>query len=245
MDIFDDLAAEQDRLDRILSELDEAAWDVPSAAAGWTVKDTVLHLAQTQEAALVMVADPAGALVPPLSGATMDLLGETLLRCERPRLAPVVFERWRTACERAVPTLAAADPQRQLRWAALPVKPATVATIELAEHWTHGLDITGPLGIDFPDTGRLRHVAWLAHRTLPYALARVGTPPQEIRIELTAPGGTEVWTFGPPEAEASITGPAGTFCRVAAQRMTPDQSQLHVTGPHGAAILKALRTYAP
>ena len=33
-----------------------------------------------------------------------------------------------------------------------PVKPATLATTRLAEHWAHGLDITGPLGIDFPDT---------------------------------------------------------------------------------------------
>jgi hypothetical protein len=34
-----------------------------------------------------------------------------------------------------------------------PVKPATLATTRLTEHWAHGLDITGPLGVDFPDTG--------------------------------------------------------------------------------------------
>jgi hypothetical protein len=32
----------------------------------------------------------------------------------------------------------------------------------LAEHWAHGMDITGPLSLDFPDTGRLRHVARLS-----------------------------------------------------------------------------------
>ena len=47
-----------------------------------------------------------------------------------------------------------------------PIRPATLATTRLAEHWAHGLDITVPLGISFPDTGRLRHVAWLAHRSL-------------------------------------------------------------------------------
>ncbi|MGO9295336.1 MAG: maleylpyruvate isomerase N-terminal domain-containing protein [Streptosporangiaceae bacterium] len=37
--VFDDLVAEQDRLDAILGGLDEADWAVPSAAAGWTVAD--------------------------------------------------------------------------------------------------------------------------------------------------------------------------------------------------------------
>ena len=32
-----------------------------------------------------------------------------------------------------------------------PVKPATLATTRLAEHWAHGLDITVPLGIKFPE----------------------------------------------------------------------------------------------
>jgi hypothetical protein len=36
------------------------------------------------------------------------------------------------------------------------LKPATLATTRLAEHWAHGLDITRPLGIAFPDTARLR-----------------------------------------------------------------------------------------
>jgi hypothetical protein len=40
-----------------------------------------------------------------------------------------------------------------------PLKPATLATTRLTEHWAHALDITGPLGIELPDTGRLRHVA--------------------------------------------------------------------------------------
>jgi hypothetical protein len=50
MSIFDDLAAEQDRLEKILAGLDEAQWGTASAAAGWTVADVVLHLAQSDEA---------------------------------------------------------------------------------------------------------------------------------------------------------------------------------------------------
>jgi hypothetical protein len=57
----------------------------------------------------------------------------------------------------------------------------------LAEHWAHGLDITWPLGIPFPDTDRLRHIAWLAHRAAcrtRFALAKAATP--DVACDLTA-----------------------------------------------------------
>src|SRR5690242_12089573 len=53
MSIFDDLGAEQERLEKILSGLDEAQWRSASAAEGWTIADVVLHLAQSEEAAAV------------------------------------------------------------------------------------------------------------------------------------------------------------------------------------------------
>jgi uncharacterized protein (TIGR03084 family) len=127
---------------------------------------------------------------------------------------------------------------------AAPVKPATLATTRLAEHWAHGLDITGPFGVEFPDTERLRHVAWLAHRTLPYAMTLTGEPSAPVRCELTAPDGEAVWEFGQAEAESGIAGPAGDFCRVAARRLAPASSRLRATGPHGATALRLMRTYA-
>jgi hypothetical protein len=53
-----------------------------------------------------------------------------------------------------------------------------------------------------------------------------------------------IWTFGPDEADSEITGSAGAFCRVAAQRLDPADSGLQATGPHGAAALRVVRTYA-
>jgi uncharacterized protein (TIGR03084 family) len=156
----------------------------------------------------------------------------------------VVFARWQGARRAALDALRAADPDRPLTWVAAPVKPATLATTRLAEHWAHGLDITGPFGVEFPDTERLRHVAWLAHRTLPYAMTLAGEPPAPVRCELTGPDGVAVWAFGPPEAESVIAGPGGDFCRVAARRLTPASSQLSATGPYGATALRLVRTYA-
>jgi uncharacterized protein (TIGR03084 family) len=245
MTVFDDLGAEQDRLEGILARLDEAQWLAPSAAAGWTVADVVLHLAQSEEA--VHATMTRGDLRTGLAAAAGNTIGEraeAAVRAERGAPAEV-FGRWRQARRAAMAALTAGDPEAPVGWVTGPVKPATLATTRLAEHWAHGLDITGPLGLDFPDTGRLQHVAWLAHRTLPYALALAGAlPTAAVRCELTDPAGSQTWRYGPSDAESVISGPAGEFCRVAVRRLAPADARLTATGPHGAIALRVLRTYA-
>ena len=177
----------------------------------------------------------------------MDDRADAAVRMERAALTSgpaEVFARWQRARQAALAAMRAADPDVPVQWMVGTLKPATLATTRLAEHWAHGLDIAGPLGADFPDTPRLRHIAWLAHRTLPYALSVAGEPVAPVRCELTAPDGAEVWRFGPADAESAITGAAGEFCRVAAQRLDPARSGLAASGPHGAAALRLVRTYA-
>lgn len=244
MTVFDDLAAEQGRLDDILSGLTPAQWLTESGAAGWSVADCVLHLAQSEEGVVASAEgrDLRAAFAP--SGEAVDDYADEMVR--RERAAPeAVYDRWQQARRAAVAALVAADPQRPLQWVAGAVKPATLATTRIAEHWAHGLDITAPLGVAFADTDRLRHIAWLAHRTLPYAFATAGMRPAAVRCVLTAPSGAETWSLGPEDAESEIAGPAGEFCRVAAQRLAPsDAAGLRAGGPHGAAALGVLRTYA-
>ncbi len=249
MTIFDDLAAEQERLAEILFGLDEAQWMSASGAPGWTIADVVLHLAQSEEGVKATAShQQLRTGLGSVAGDTMDGRAAAAVRMERAAPAEV-FARWQRARQAALAAVRAADPDQPLQWVTGPVKPATLATTRLAEHWAHGLDITGPLGIGFPDTERLRHVAWLAHRTLPYALSVAGQPPVAVRCELTAPNGpapddTDTWRFGPPDAGSTITGMAGDFCRVAAQRLDPAESGLRTSGPHGATALRVLRTYA-
>ena len=244
MTVFDDLAAEQDRLDHILSGLDEAQWTSPSGAGGWTIADVVLHLAQSEESVVVTLSGRGlRTSLGAMTGGTVEERVAEMVRAER--AAPeVVFGRWQRARQSALSALRAADPGQPVEWVTGPVKPATLATTRLAEHWAHGLDISGPLGIGFPDTDRLRHVAWLAHRTLPYAMMLAGEQPTEVWCELTAPDGGSAWQLGKPDADSAITGPAGAFCRVAVRRLDPADSGLTVTGPHGGTALRLLRTYA-
>jgi uncharacterized protein (TIGR03084 family) len=249
MTIVDDLEAEQQRLDAILAGLDARQWATPSLAAGWTVADVVLHLAQSEEAVTFSAAAapaapaPAANIASRPAGLSVDDFAAQAVRDQRATTEPVL-PRWRKASTAALAALRAADPHQPLRWVEAPLKPATLATTRLAEHWAHGLDITGPLGIDFRDSARLRHIAWLAHRTLPYAGALAGQEIGDLCCVLTAPDGTGVWRLGPPGADSVISGSAGAFCRVAAQRLTPEQSGLTTSGPQAGPALRLLRTYA-
>jgi uncharacterized protein (TIGR03084 family) len=123
------------------------------------------------------------------------------------------------------------------------LRPAVLATTRLAEHWAHALDITAPLDLPYPDTDRLRHIAWLGHRPLPYAFAVDGLDAHDVFCELTAPDGA-TWQYGPPDADSMIRGPAGEFCRVGARRLRPDETSLVADGQHAAAALRVLRNYA-
>jgi uncharacterized protein (TIGR03084 family) len=242
-EVFDDLESEDERLEAILAALTDDQWSALSAAPDWTVLDVVVHLAQTDEA---VVDTTAGSGSSRLWGqgrpGSLDAAMDQAVRAET--AAPgLVFERWRSARRAALIALRQADPDRAVSWAARPLRPRVLATTRLAEHWTHGLDITGPLEIAFPDADRLRHVAWLAHRTLPYAWTLVGGQAHDVFCELSGPSG-QIWTYGPPDAESTIEGPAGEFCRVGAQRLAPEATRLTVRGPHGGEALRLLRTYA-
>ena len=105
------------------------------------------------------------------------------------------------------------------------------------------LDIAVPLGIDYPDTDRLRHIAWLGHHTLPYAFRLEGVEPHPVFVELASPSGA-TWTFGSPSAPTKVSGTAAEFCRVGARRLAPDDSDLVATGPFGTLTLQVLRNYA-
>jgi uncharacterized protein (TIGR03084 family) len=242
-EIFDDLEAEQAGLEEILSAMPERDWRGPSAAAGWSVADVVLHLAQTEEAVAATATGGAETDDWRRYGETVDGAMDAWVRAERSPPAET-FQRWRAARRAALAALRAADPQRPVRWVTTSLKPRTLATTRLAEHWAHALDITVPLGIAYPDTARLRHIAWLGHSTLPYAFSLAGQEPREVYCELTAPDGTTTWRYGPRDAGSSVTGPAGAFCRVGARRLAPDDSGLATRGPHGLAALRVLRNYA-
>ena len=240
-EIFDDLETEDDRLEKILAGLSDSQWAASSAATGWTVRDVVVHLMQTDEA---VVRSIEGLASPILEERPAGELDDAMARAVSGEEAPPeeIFERWRTARRAASGALRAADPSTPLPWATNALKPRVLATTRLAEHWAHALDITVPLGVPFPDTDRLRHIAWLAHRTLPYAY---GWPARRlltcsassrVRKERCGPSARPRLTRGSGEWQASSVG--------SRPGVWPAASHLVAEGPHAEAALRHLRTYA-
>ena len=243
-DVFEALEAQTDRLDDILIGLDDEAWASPSLCPGWSVCDVVLHLAQTEEG-VVATAQARAMPTPPEGAGTVDDVVEHWVRSERGAPPERVHSRWNAARRAALDALRSADPTVPLTWIAAPLRPRTLATTRLSEHWIHTMDIADPLGIANPDTDDLEGIAWLAVKTIPYAFERAGRKdPPTVRAELTSASG-DTWVIGPPEAETVITGPAGEFCRIAARRISPaDAPGISATGDRGAEVLELVRTYA-
>jgi uncharacterized protein (TIGR03083 family) len=127
MSIFDDLEAEEERLQAILEGLDEGQWATESGAPGWSVADVVLHLAQSEEGVVVTVTGIGLDAHRPESGLSVDEQMARLVESQRD--APErIFQRWRTARVAALAELRAADPGKQVRWIEAPLKPSTGRT---------------------------------------------------------------------------------------------------------------------
>jgi hypothetical protein len=101
------------------------------------------------------------------------------------------------------------------------------------------------LGVTLPPTDRLRPIARLAWRTLPYAFASAGrTLTGPVAFRLVSPGG-ETWDFLPGEpAVTTIWGSAVELCAVAARRLDASVTSLRGEGPDCEDVLGLVRTYA-
>lgn len=239
--VIADLEAEQDAIEAMVAPLSAGELQQPSSAAGWSISDVLLHLAQSEESVVAAITGDPVRTPFPVEGNTTDEIIENWVRAERGD--PIeTRDRWRQARRMSVDALRNADPETRYPWIAATLRPGALATTRLAEHWAHSLDIAEPLGADHPDTDRLRHIAWLGHRTLPYGFELAGEPAQPVYAELTAPDGS-TWTYGESDAPSRIVGAASDFCRVGAQRLKPEESGLVASGPYGDAALKVLRNY--
>jgi uncharacterized protein (TIGR03083 family) len=161
---------------------------------------------------------------------------------------------WDRAVDRTLDLVRLADARAQgvrvaLHGMRLPT--SALLVVRAFELWTHENDIRQAIGWDasVPDPSTLRLMADLAARLLPQAGA--GLPePLDVRLVLTGSGGG-TWnvTVGgepPGTAEVAIVTDVVGFCRLAANRIAPDELDVTVTGDRGraAAVLAAATTLA-
>jgi uncharacterized protein (TIGR03084 family) len=238
-------------LDGLLSGLDEAGWQRPTPSCeGWTVKDVVLHLAQTDELATASArGDIASGFATMFRGAgnasNVDEAAEAMVEHERGATGAEVYARWRTGAEEMCEVLGACDPSARLQWVSGELSARTLATTRLSEAWIHTRDVAEALGVELDPPDRIWHISRLAWRTIPYAFARSEhDAPGAVAFELRAPNGDR-WEFVPDEAPATvIRGDAIDLCLVAARRVDPKDTSLQGEGAEADTVLELVRTYA-
>lgn len=244
------LADQLGELDALLASLDTDDWRRPTRCDGWDIADVVLHLAQTNELATASAEQRFAGFVGamrevPDRPLTVDEAADFRVSVERGAAPTAVFERWRTSAREMLAALAALEPNTRVTWVAGTLAARTLATTRLAETWIHTGDVAAAVNVELPASDRLREIARLAWRTLPYAFAQAGLELRgPVEFDLTGPRGEE-WRFATDDAAVTIIrGPAPDLCAVAARRIDPAHTALVGTGPDADAVLALVRTYA-
>jgi uncharacterized protein (TIGR03084 family) len=246
--IVDDLAAEQAALDALVDGLDEAAWDTPTPAEGWNVRDQIAHLAFFDEVAVASVAGQGPARFgdmaarrsdPPLRSAPgFPGMG---------RIGADVLAWWRTARREEVTAFKRVDRSAPVRWGPNDMAAASLCTARLMETWAHGLDCFAALGVEPVDTERLRHVCHITYRAIPHAFRdahlRMPGALDDLVVEVISPSGG-LWRYGSPSASQRIEGSAAEFARVGVRRMKlSEATTLTAEGTLADAALGTLKAY--
>jgi uncharacterized protein (TIGR03084 family) len=228
--LLGDLAAEQAALDTVVGALDADGWATPTPAAGWDVRDSIAHLAFTEDCARLALEDP-----PAFAARQQALLAsdapEPLVGDGRSLRGDEVLAWWRDARATVDARLVDRDARDRIPWFAGPMSAASFATARIMETWAHGQDVRDALGLAPVVSGRLRHVAELGVRTRPYAYRARGldVPATPVRVELVGPDGQR-WAWGEPDAADVVTGPALDFCLAVTQRAHPLDTALVLRG---------------
>ncbi len=244
-DVFTDIVAEGEALDKIVASLDASRWALQTAAPGWTVKHQIAHMASVFRIAGLAASDP-GLFVKMTAGAEKDF-DAAVSEMLKPYLAAStddLFARWRAERDAAVTALAALPPDQLVPWVARQLPAGVLACAGMMELFAHGQDIADAVGVQREHTDRIGHLAWFATRNRDFGYQVRGlTPPEApFRYELTAPSGA-IWEFGPADAEQRITGPALNFCLLVTRRRHRDDLAVRATGADADRWLDIAQAY--
>jgi len=168
------------------------------------------------------------------------------------RLPAQTRAEWHRSTRRTLALVSACDPDATFAVHGMRLPLGALLVARAFELWTHDNDIRIATGLPLsaPDAPTLRRMTDLAAALLPYGATRTGLrDPLSVRLVLTGPGGG-TWDVavgagpaGPTSAGSPDPAAAGSpesacvrivtdavaFCRLVANRLGPDQLDLHIT----------------
>lgn len=242
-----DLQAEHDDLVAAMAGISEAAWDAPTPAPGWSVRDQISHLAYFDGVTVVALTDTEAfnAVLKQASEAGLGGFVEQVNEQGRGKSGAEMLA-W-LARERGalVDQLRRLDPGAKVPWFGPSMAAASKATARIMETWAHGQDVVDGLGLNRPPTDRLEHVCHIGVRALPnsYRANKRDVPEVSVRVELAGPSGQQ-WEWGEPDAADSVRGDASDFCLVVTQRRHPADTGLVITGPVATEWMSIAQAFA-
>ena len=240
-DILSDLVAEQQFLDQSLQRIPIKVWDLKTPNKPWTVRDTISHLADFENLGADSI--NGGDRIKEWQNSTdLEALKKQAIKEGRAMRPQDVIEWWRGGRAKVVEPLSHMNGEDRIDWIAGDMSARTFATFRLMETWMHGLDIYSTLGLEVEDTPRIRHIAWLGWKTLPYAFKQAGEDYEPVRVEVIGPGYSR-WVFGPEDTDQLIKGSASDWSRIVVRRIKPRDTRLKVTGEHAKKALAVARAW--
>ena len=244
--VLRDLAAEGDRLEGIVSGLTEDGWRTPTPAVGWDVAAQVAHLAWTDEVAVFAASDKEK-----WDEVVVQAIGDPDGFADSAALAGAaadpddILRRWGTARGSLQETLRSFPAGQRLPWFGPPMSPTSMATARFMETWAHSLDVAEALGVPPEPSDRIRHVAHLGVRTRNFAFGVHGLEPpaEEFGVTLVSPS-EEVWSWGPEDADQTVTGSAYDFCLLVTRRRHRADTDLVAFGADADRWLDIAQAFA-
>ncbi len=240
--------AERQRLGRMIQYADVAAWEQPSAAAGWWNRDVMAHLAACDTAAAQLV---AGLPAEELDEFRAELAGEPFTTDawnawsvgRRSGLdTRQVLETWGAAAESFLEHCSRLDEARwqdnRYPWLAGEIATRYLVQSRVVEWFLHGEDMRATNGV--ADGWQFGWQHWPVHltidlgtRMLPWAMVEAGhdVAGRSIKIDVSGAGsGTWHWGLGVGETPAPTTAPdavivgrAPQMALIAGRRLDPDE----------------------
>jgi uncharacterized protein (TIGR03084 family) len=239
--LLDDLRSEHAALDERVAALDDAGWMTPTPAEGWTVADSISHLAFFDGTAVLALTDADGfrahlgelAAAASASTAPDVALGRTGDHA-------ALLATWREGRARLLEAAAAADPTARVPWYGPAMSFASFVTARLMETWAHGQDVADALGLPPVESDRLRHVVHIGvgARAYSFRVRGLTDPGDPVRVEAGD------WTWGPDDAADRVTGPALDLALVLTQRRHLSDTSVVVEGPTATAWMAIAQAFA-
>jgi uncharacterized protein (TIGR03084 family) len=239
-----DLQSEVAATHSLLASLTLDQWSLVTPAPGWTVADQVIHLGLFDRRAMWSMTDPD------VFHADRDKMAkaggvEGIHAAERERDVSELFEWWQEGAAALVDAASQIDLSQRCAWYGPSMSGTSMLTARLMENWAHAHDIADAVLVPVVASMRLKHVAHIGVRAMPFAFAanKRPMPGGDVYVELTAPDNS-VWAWGDPNAESSVRGSALGFCQAVTQRRHVADCALTTAGEPATQWMSIAQAFA-